>query len=129
MFKKLILHGALSGLLAGIASIIYARVYNASLGSDFSLVIQSWMILITCIVICLLASLAYWLLNKWLKTKGEIVFNFAFTILTIACILPVFAVKLPFDIEAPELFPGFAIPMLFFPALGWFTLKPLFSSR
>jgi len=26
----------------------------------------------------------------------------------------------------PELFPGLVVPMLFFPALAWFTLKPLF---
>jgi len=36
------------------------------------------------------------------------------------------AVRLPTNIDTPELFPGMVIPMHFFPALAWFTLKPLF---
>ena len=125
MFKKLVLLGAVSGILAGIASIIYASVYNSSLGTDFSLVAKPVGIVTASTIGCLLAAIGYWLFNKRLKAKGEIVFNFVFAVLTIASILPVFAATLPFEIEMPELFPGFAIPMHFFPALAWFTLKPL----
>jgi hypothetical protein len=29
-------------------------------------------------------------------------------------------------VKNPELFPGLAVPMIFFPALAWYTFKPLF---
>ena len=55
--------------------------------------------------------------------------NFVFAILTFASILGPFATKLPLDVEMPELFPGLTVPMHFFPALAWFTLKPLFIKK
>jgi hypothetical protein len=73
-----------------------------------------------------LAAIGYTLLNKWLKDRGEIVFNLLFSLFSFAALLAPFAVKLPLDLEAPELFPGLVIPMHFFPALAWFTLKPIF---
>ncbi len=126
MFKRALLLGFVSGALAGVASLIYAKVYHDSLGADFSKIATTAGIMITSTAGGLLAAVGYWLLNKWLKGKGEIVFNFVFTILTFVSILGPFAAKLPLDVEAPELFPGLTVPMHFFPALAWFTLKPLF---
>jgi len=126
MFKRLLLLGVLAGLLAGVASMIYQRVYTSSLGADFSMVISPLSIFASSVLGCLLASIGYWLLDKWLKHRGEVVFNFVFTIVSIVSILAVFAVKLPLNVETPELFPGLAVPMHFFPALGWYTLRPLF---
>ncbi len=74
----------------------------------------------------MLAAIGFWLLDKVLKAKGEIVFNLLFSIISFATLLAPFAVKLPLDLDTPELFPGMVIPMHFFPALAWFTLKPLF---
>jgi hypothetical protein len=76
-----------------------------------------------------LAAVGYWAADKLLKAKGEIVFNLVFSILSFATLLAPFAAKLPLDIEAPELFPGMVIPMHFFPALAWFTLKPIFIKK
>lgn len=126
MFKKLLLLGAIAGILAGLASVVYQKVYASSLGVDFAGVAKPLNIVLTSIASGLVASLGYWLLTKWLKTKGEIVFNFLFVILSFASILGAFAFKLPLDIEMPELFPGLVVPMHFFPALAWFTLKPVF---
>ncbi len=126
MFKKSLLLGAVSGILAGIASIIYQKVYAASLGADFASIAKPLNIVLTTIASGLIAATGYWLFNKWFKNKGEIVFNFGFVILSFASILPAFAFRLPFDMEMPELFPGLVVPMHFFPALAWFTLKPLF---
>jgi ribose/xylose/arabinose/galactoside ABC-type transport system permease subunit len=36
MFNKSLALGIVSGLLAGIAGVIYAQVYHRSLGADFS---------------------------------------------------------------------------------------------
>jgi len=126
MFKRSLLLGALAGVLAGVASIVYQRVYNASLGADFTKIAKPAGIIAASVLGCLLASLAWWLLTRWKKRTGEIIFNFLFSILSIASILAPFAAKLPLDMETPELFPGLVIPMHFFPALAWFTLRPLF---
>lgn len=126
MFKRLILLGAVAGVLAGIAAIVYQKVYTSSTGADFSSVVKPVNIIIVCTLSVILASIGYGLLVKWLPAAGEIIFNFILVILTFASILGPFATKLPLTIEAPELFPGLTVPMHFFPALAWFTLKPLF---
>ncbi len=126
MLKRLLLLGVVSGILAGIVALIYQKVYSSSVGADFSNIAKPIGIVISNIVGCLIAALGYWILNKLLKAKTEIVFNFIFMILSFASMLPVFAAKLPLDVNAPELFPGLVIPMHFFPALAWFTLEPLF---
>jgi hypothetical protein len=126
MFKSALALGIISGSLAGIASLVYAHVYHSSLGADFSKVATTVSIVATSIIGGALAAIGYWVLDKWLKQKGEIVFNFLFVILSFASMLLAFGAKLPLTLEAPELFPGLVIPMHFFPALAWFTLKPLF---
>ena len=126
MGKRLLLLGIISGILAGIVALIYQKVYSSSVGADFSAVAKPVGIMVSNIVGCLIAALGYWLLSKLLKSKTEIVFNFIFVILSFVSMLPVFAAKLPLDIANPELFPGLAIPMHFFPALAWSTLEPLF---
>lgn len=128
MFKRLLLLGAVAGVLAGVASLVYQKVYTSSLGADFSKIASPVSILSSSLLGCLLASMGYWLISKWLKQKGDIVFNLLFSLLSIVSLLAVFAVKLPLDVESPELFPGLAAPMHFFPALAWFTLKPLFTN-
>jgi hypothetical protein len=129
MFKRAFLLGLVSGALAGVASLIYARVYHNSLGVDFSTVAATTSIMAASVLGGVLSALGYWLLYKLLKSKGEIVFNFLITILSFASILAPLAYRLPLDAEMPELFPGYTVPMHFFPALAWFTLKPLFIQQ
>jgi hypothetical protein len=126
MFKRSLLLGLIAGLLAGIASVIYQRVYKSSLGVDFADIAKPVNIIIGSILGAVLAAIGYWLFDKWLRAKGEIVFNLLFVILSFASILGPIAIKLPLTVDSPELFPGLAVPMHFFPALAWFTLKPLF---
>ncbi|WP_315821328.1 hypothetical protein [Paraflavitalea speifideaquila] len=129
MFKRAFLLGLVSGALAGAASLIYAKVYHDSLGVDFSTVAAATSIIAASLLGGVLAAVGYWLLYKLLKSKGEIVFNFLLTILSFASILMPLAYRLPLEAEMPELFPGLAVPMHFFPALAWFTLKPLFIQQ
>src|ERR1700754_948451 len=129
MFKKSLLLGIVSGLLAGVAGVVYSRVYHSSLGADFSKVAPAVNIIVSSLAGGVLAAIGFALLDKILKQKGEIVFNLLFSIISFATLLAPFAVKLPLDLEAPELFPGMVIPMHFFPALAWFTLKPLFINN
>lgn len=129
MFKKLLLLGLIAGVLASVAALIYQKIYTNSLGADFSAQVKPVNIVIVCILAGLLASTGYGLLTKWLTRTGEIIFNFVFVMLTFASILGPFATKLPLEVEMPELFPGLTVPMHFFPALAWFTLKPLFIKK
>jgi hypothetical protein len=129
MFKKLLLLGLVSGVLAAVAALIYQKIYTNSLGADFSAIVKPVNIVIVCTLAGLLASTGYGLLTKWLPRAGEIIFNFVLVILTFASILGPFATKLPLEVEMPELFPGLTVPMHFFPALAWFTIKPLFIKK
>lgn len=127
MLKKLLILGVVSGVLAGIVSLIYQKVYASSLGDGFTGVATPLYIMVSCTLGCVIAAIGYFLLSKVLKSNTEAVFNLLFTVITFATILGPIAAKLPLDTEMPELFPGLAIPMHFFPALAWFTLKPLFA--
>jgi drug/metabolite transporter (DMT)-like permease len=126
MFNKSLLLGIVSGLLAGIAGIVYARVYYKINEADFSRVVSAIRILSASLSGGVLAAMGYTLLDRLLKTRGEIVFNFLFTLLSFASLLLPIAYKLPVSLDTPDLFPGMVIPMHFFPALSWYTLKPLF---
>lgn len=127
MLKKLLILGVVSGVLAGIVGLIYQKVYASSLGDGFTNVAKPVNIMVSCLLGCLIAAVGYFLLSKVLKSNTEAVFNLLFTVITFATILGPIAAKLPLETEMPELFPGLAIPMHFFPALAWFTLKPLFA--
>ncbi len=126
MFKKSLLLGFVSGLLAGVAGVVYARLYYSINEADFSKVASAVKILAASLFGGVLAAIGYSLLTRWLKDKGEIVFNLIFTLISFATLLAPIAVRLPRNIDTPELFPGMVIPMHFFPALAWFTLKPIF---
>lgn len=134
MFKKALFLGIVSGLLAGLVSLAYAKLYinflgDSSTGAGFSKVASPLGIILSSLAGGILAAIGYWALDKWLKQRGEAVFNFVFVILSFLTILGPFGAKLPLDITSPELFPGMVIPMHFFPALAWFTLKPLFFRK
>ena len=129
MFKKALLLGIVSGLLAGLAGIIYAKVYYSANEADFSKVAGTVNIIASSLFGGILAAIGYTLLDKLLKAKGEIVFNFLFTTLSFASLLLPIGHRFSPPIDTPELFPGMVIPMHFFPALGWYTLKPLFLTK
>jgi len=126
MFKKALTLGIVSGLLAGVAGLIYAHLYYSINEADFSKVASSIRIIMSSLAGGVLAAIGFTILNKWLRRNGEIVFNLLFSIISFASLLMPIAYKLPTSLETPELFPGMVIPMHFFPALAWFTLKPLF---
>jgi hypothetical protein len=129
MFKKYFIHGLVSGIMAALAAIIYYRIHFFAMQADFSRILGIPRIVSLNILYCLIAAFLNWFLVLWLKQKGEIVFNFLFSILSLALIIIPISISLPLDIEFPELFPGLAIPMIFFPALSWYTIAPLFREK
>ena len=127
MFKKIFYHSLLAGILASIAGLIYNGIYLFATLADFSKVLNTGSIIGLNLMVCILAGMIYWALVKSLKKRGDILFGFLFSIISFACVMIPISISLPLKIQSPELFPGLAVPMVFFPALAWFTIKPLFN--
>ena len=127
MFRRIFFHGLSAGILSAIAAIIYNRIYYFATEVDFSKVLNTGSLIGINLIICLLAAFLYWGLIVWLKNKGEIVFNFIFSIVSFACVMVPISLTLPLSITYPELFPGLAVPMVFFPVVAWHTIKPFFT--
>ena len=128
MYKRIFLQSLVAGVLAAIACIIYYRIYFFATEADFSRVLNTFSMTGYCIIICLIAGFIYWAFLNWLKRAGTIIFNFLFSILSFAAVMIPISVSLPLDIKFPELFPGLAVPMIFFPLIAWYTVQPLFLS-
>lgn len=129
MFKRIFFQGLTAAFFTIIAAIIYTRIYFFATEADFSKVLNTASIIGLSIIVCLLAAFLYWGMIAWLKKRGEIIFNFLFSIISFACVIVPVSLTLPLDIKFPELFPGLAVPMVFFPALSWYTVKPLFTKQ
>jgi len=127
MFKKIFFHSLIAGILASVAGLIYNRIYFFATEADFSRVLNTGSIIGLNIMVCLVAGILYWVLVKSLKKKGEVVFSFLFSIISFACVMIPILISLPLKVQSPELFPGLAVPMVFFPAMAWYTVKPLFT--
>ena len=126
MFKKLFFQGISAGILSAVACIIYNRIYFFATEIDFSKVVNVPVLIGVNLAACMLAAVVYWIFKRLLKRNADIFFNFSFTILSFASVIYPISVSLPLSIKNPELFPGLTVPMHFFPALAWFTVKPLF---
>ncbi len=129
MFKKAFYNGLCASILAAIASILYSRIYFFATEVDFSKVINVGSIIGFCFLISMTATFLLYGFNKWLKEKGEMIFNFIFTIASFTLVMVPISLTLPLDVKFPELFPGLGVPLVLIPALSWYTLRPLFSLK
>ncbi len=127
MFKKVFLQAILASLLAFIASVIYKRIYFFATEVDFSKVLSLGRLAGISILASMLAAFLYYGLTSWLKDKGGIIFNFLYSIFSFACVMIPISITLPLNIQSPELFPGLGVPIVFFPAMAWYTVNPLFK--
>ena len=127
MFRRIFFHSLLAGVLSAIAAVIYNRIYFFVTQVNYTKVLNTATFFGLSILVCLVAGFIYWALISWIKKTGEIVFNFLFSIGSFACVMVPISMTLPLDVQFPELFPGLAVPMVFFPALSWYTVKPLFT--
>ena len=130
MFKNHFYHGLLSGIMAALSAIIYDRIYHFATATDFSMIINPGTMISLSVVICLLFSVLYYFITLIFgyKTGTITVVHILFSILSFAVIIVPISISLPLSVSHPELFPGLAVPMVFFPALAWFTFKPLFEA-
>ncbi len=127
--KQKLLHGIMAGTLAGIAGHVYNTVYSEALLVDFSVIINLGSIFGSTLFACVLASVGYHLLGKWLPKGVDPIFNIIFLAITFLSFVGTFSAELPLDIEDPELFIGLSIPMHLLPVLFWLATKPLFKNN
>jgi hypothetical protein len=126
MFGKHFYHGLISGIMAALAAIIYSRIHFFATQADFSGLVNPGTMISLNLGVCLIISIGYYFFNKISIRTGTVIFNLLISILSFAAVIIPISISLPLSVKNPELFPGLAVPMVFFPALAWFTLKPLF---
>ena len=112
--------------MAAVAAIIYSRIHFFATEADFSAIINPGTIISLNLIACLVFSIAYFFFISLFKGKGILVFHILVSILSFAAVIIPISISLPLSIKNPELFPGLAVPMIFFPVVAWFTFKPLF---
>lgn len=128
MFKRTFLHAVLASILASLAGIIYNRIYYFSTEVDFTQVLNTGRIIALSVLTTMVAAFLKYFLIRLLKSRGEIVFNFFFSIVSFAAVIIPISVSLPLNVKSPELFPGLAVPMVFFPVVAWYTVNPFFRN-
>jgi len=127
MFKRIFIHAFLAAFIASVAGIIYNRIYFFATEADFSRIVNYGTIAGFGFLVCMAAAFVEYALVRWLGEKGYVAFTLLFSILSFACVMAPISATLPLTIKTPELFPGLAVPMMFFPAMAWYTLAPLFA--
>jgi len=126
VIKTVFLQSLVAGILAAIAANIYNQIYFFATQVDYSNIVNVGSIIGLNLLVSVLAGLLYLLLTKLSKAKGPIIFNFLYSIGSFTCVIIPIAMTLPLTTPFPELFPGLTVPMVFFPALAWMTIDPLF---
>ena len=127
MTKALFLQSLVAGVLAAIAANIYNQIYFFATEVDYSAIVNVGSMTGINVGVSFLAGLLYLVLTKIFKAKGPIIFNFVYSVGSFACVIIPIAMTLPLSTPFPELFPGLAVPMVFFPVIAWMTVDPLFK--
>ena len=113
--------------MAAVAANIYDRIYFFATQVDYSGIINPLTLVGLNVFVSLFAGLLYSVLTVLFKRKGAIAFNFVYSVGSFACVIIPIAYTLPLSQPFPELFPGLAVPMVFFPVIAWMTVDPLFG--
>ncbi|WP_294675897.1 hypothetical protein [uncultured Fluviicola sp.] len=124
--KKGILLGVTSGIVASGVSMLYNKVYSDAFYIDFHTVLNASGMIMACMIGCILMALGYVIAARLKRPLLIPILNVLYCMLSFASIIGVLSFKLPLDVEFPEMFPGLAVPMHFFPALSFLALVPFF---
>jgi hypothetical protein len=124
--KSVFLQGLVAGVLAAIAANIYNQIYFFATQIDYSSIVNIVSMTAVNILVSLIAALLFSVLTRIFKSNGHVIFNFVYSVGSFACVIIPIAITLPLTTPFPELFPGLAVPMVFFPVIAWMTIDPLF---
>jgi hypothetical protein len=138
-FALSILHATSASALASMVCYFYATFYFGLL-VDFSEGASIWPLLGRYFVLSGILTLPISIIYQFIICSGlnysrigEMLMGLVFSGLTVALVFYVLKMKEPVfkkedTILFVDFFKGFLMPMLFFPLLAWFTLKPLFAA-
>ncbi len=118
--------GTLVAVLASIFGIVYVYFYYQLF--DFSKYLPLWKIpAIFTFISFLLVGFSI-VISMLFKKKGNVITSVILTLFSIlSIVLPtLFPPKFSHEIEVPEMFPAFVIPLHFFVPLFWLLLSPYF---
>lgn len=116
--------GSLVAMLSSIIGIVYVYFYYQLF--DFSVYLPLWKVpAILTFLSFLLVGFSI-VMNKLFKKNGNFVTSLSMTLLSIfSIILPsLFPPRFSQEIEVPEMFPGFILPLHFLVPLFWLLLSP-----
>ena len=125
MFKKYLFLGILAGSMSALISVFFAYVFNQNL-LDFSITLPYWKIISVDLSLALIASGIYFGLSKLSKKFYLIIFNTLFAFFSIVSVLAPITAKLP-DLEFPEFYPTFSIPLHFIFSVVFLALMPIIN--
>ncbi len=125
-FTKGLLLGLTSGIVSSGVCIAYNGIYSDSFRLDFSAVLTTTGIVLSSILGCLLMAMGYVIISKLKKPALIPWLNIVYCVLSFVSIIGVLAFELPLEMDSPEMFPGLAVPMHFFPTLSFLALVPFF---
>jgi len=123
-FKPYFFLSLIVAVFASLVGVGYTSSYYIFL-FDFSSFLPIWKIIAAYFSISLTISGLRFLFDFLFKSWGELLFNIKLSILTIASILHPILVN--GDFEMAEMYPGFAIPLYFFPTVTWLALAPFLN--
>lgn len=133
MFRKLFFWGLTAGILSAVASLIYHRIFGFAFTyeglPDYSKVANIPVLIGLNLAAGMVAAAGCYICLLLFKQKAELVFNLLFSLLSFASIMYPISVRLPLDIQNPELFPLLTVPMHFFPVIAWMTVRPVFGPK
>jgi len=127
--RVIFIQSLVAGILAAIAANIYNQIYFFATEIDYSAIINPASLIGLNLLVSLFAGLIYLLLTTLFRTHGATIFNFVYSVGSFACVIIPISITLPLSVAFPELFPGLAVPMVFFPVIAWMTIDPLFKKR
>lgn len=132
MFKKYFLLAILSCALSVSISMVYTQIYYSRI-VDFSQGLSMSSIVLKNIIASMSACFLFFVLNKLIKKSflAEFIFNGLVFMVTFSAIFYVLEIQDPeFKDEniaiMVDYFKCFLMPVIFFPALSWYSIKPLF---
>ena len=127
MFKSFFLLGILTGVFSSLVGGIYTYFFYKDL-FDFSSVLPIWKIVAVYFSLGLIASGLYFMLVFFSSKYGQLLFNIKFVLIAVLSVLIPINIKVP-NVEFPEIYPVFALPLHLFFSVIFLALSPLIIKK
>ena len=127
MYRNIFYQSLAAGALSSLCGWIYSRIHFFATQADFSAVLHPLSIAGYCMIISFIIGFTCWLIQAVFKKNQSMIFNPVIAVINFAAVIIPISISLPLTVQFPELFPGLAVPMIFFPLIAWHTVQPFFK--